>query len=154
MNEKKKILIFDETPIVQNIKRLTQFWGYEGIGIASADCIEDAIVQNDIDVIILAKEIKTKGPALFDSLLDIDFLNKIDDIEIDYEFGLKIYERLRKQSIRLPVIFTTTDNLDEKDLRYYPGLNGGIRAAMIEKPFGSGDELRMAIEKCLGLHNA
>jgi CheY-like chemotaxis protein len=151
----KKILVFDEEPIVNNIKRLTQFWGYESIGLSSAECIEDAVIQNDIDLIILAKEMKTKGPSLFGSLLlKTDLLKSLDDIEIDYEFGLKIYERLRKQSIRLPVIFITTDDLDETDLRYYPGLNGAIRAVMIEKPFGSGEELRTAIEKCLGLCNS
>lgn len=146
----KKILIYDEQPIVERLKQLVESWGFEGIGISSVECIEDAINQNHADVLILAKEMKIKGPSLFDSL-DKNFLKKMDDIEIDHEFGLNLYGRLREHDIGIPVIFITTDDLEEVDLRYYPGLNGGIRAAMIEKPFGDGHELKMAIEKCLNL---
>jgi len=145
---KKKVLVIDEPPIVDNILARLDSWGQEGIGLSKVARLEEAILQHDIGVIILAKEMKIKGGSLFEALLDRDPLQKMEEIEIDHEFGINLYERIRNIGT-LPVIYTTTEDLNDDTLRCYRSLNGQIRAIFIEKPFGAGEALKAAVEACL-----
>lgn len=155
---KRKILVFDEPSVVSVVSAFLEEWGYVPVGITKADFIEDAISRHGISLLILAKEMRRKGPSLADLSGQaeittpagfLDQLAQLKNTAIDFEFGLNLYGRLRERGVLLPVILTTTDDLNEDDLRYYESGEGRLRAVVVEKPFGTGEALKHAVETCL-----
>ncbi len=73
---------------------------------------------------------------------------KLRDTEIDFEFGVNLFTRLRLNGIQLPIIFMTTQDLVEPE--WHVDKQGKVFHATIPKFYAGFEEsLRFAISECL-----
>ena len=153
MIERKTILVLDEPHIIKMVRRIAEGLGCSMVGVSKADFIEEVIQRNQIAVLVLAKEMRIKGPSLTELLKEqklglTDAYLKLRDTEIDFEFGINLLTRLRLNGIKLPIIFMTTQDLKEPE--WHVNKQGKIYHASIPKFYGGFEEsMRFAISECL-----
>lgn len=151
--ERKKILVLDEPHIVNMVRGITEGLGCSVVSVSKADFIEEVIQRNQITVLVLAKEMRIRGPSLMELLKEqklglTDAYLKLRDTEIDFEFGINLLTRLRLNGIKLPIIFMTTQDLKEPER--HVNKKGKIYHATIPKFYAGFEEsLRLAISECL-----
>lgn len=143
MHEREKILLLDVPSMARTLAQFIDIWGYEPIGISSADSIEQTIIDHDIDLIVLANEMTRAGPSL-------DGWKQGEKINIDFEFGLKIVRRLRQQNINLPIIVFTTDDLEKT--QWLRNDDGRLGLVIIEKRMTESnlEDLKEAMKEFVG----
>lgn len=146
----KTILMLDEQYIIDNLRPLIEAWGYKLIGLSNPTCIEDAILQNEIDLIILAMQMRVSGPSLegnFDGNL-VERILKLKDTSVNFYFGLDIQTRLRLNGIKLPIIFVSTEDMVKP--KWDRTKDGRLYSAIFPKPYGIfSEEFKQTIDEIL-----
>lgn len=134
----KKILLIDEGFLIDRFKPEIESWGYKLIGISKSDFIEEVVKRHHIDLLIIAREMRIAGPSLFESELAQpdapmeEHLLKLFDTKIDFEWGLKVIDKISAAKLAIPYIFLTTED-EIKETQWKKNMEGKIVSAIVPK---------------------
>lgn len=148
IRRRKRILLVDVPDVYKSFSPLIHRWGYQVIATYSnsADSISEMILREQVDLLIVAMELTLKGPSL-----SADWKSS-DGLDADMFFGHKVVIELRRQKIKLPVIFLTTNDL-ERNKWLYDDDNNLDCVIMMKNNRGNieaSDELKKATGDFLG----
>jgi CheY-like chemotaxis protein len=128
--------MLDEPYVIEALKSTLEHWGYDLIGISKADFIQDVIRRNEVDLLILAGEMRVAGPSLeghFEGRLHERML-ALKNTVIDREFGVKVESKLREDGVKIPIIYLSTEDMDGPVL--FRDEHGKLKSAIFPKPEG------------------
>lgn len=118
----KKVLIVDDSDVANSVRDIAERMGCEVTILEKPDFmeVEEAILRNKIDLLILAREMRIAGSdpremakmARSNPSSKPEILEKMRQIEVDFDFGTNLFEKLTAHNILLPIIYLTTADID------------------------------------------
>ena len=120
----KRLLLIEEQFLVDRFTPVIQSWGYEVVGISKSDFVLEVIKRHQVDIIVLAKEMRISGEALYEMIRDNpdasmnEHLAKLHHTKVDFEWGLWLTKTIREAGVKLPIICLTTDELPGPQMQY------------------------------------